>query len=148
MAEIRAQYCFPACDIYNVDETGVYTIPTKDPKTISPRGKHRVIKISSAELGINVTAVCCANLLGKFIPSAFLYPRVRDPDKYLVNAPPSSIALGNESGWMTNKLFLASLKYFVFYTKPSTDRKVLLLLDNHLSYVSLEAIDFCVKTIL
>ncbi len=60
--------------------------------------KSCVIKISSSERGINVTAVCCVNSLGKVIPLAFLYSRVRDSDKYLINALSGSIALGNKSG--------------------------------------------------
>jgi len=143
LGEIRAEYRFPACDIYNVDETGVSTVPTKDPKTISPKGNRRVIKISSAERGINVTAVCCMNSLGQFIPPAFIFPRVRDLDKFLQNAPAGSKALGNESGWMTNELFLVYLEHFVYHARPSEDRKVLLILDNHSSHVSLEAIEFC-----
>lgn len=43
--KIRTKYSFPTCDIYNSDETGVSTFPTKDPKTISPKGKRIVIKV-------------------------------------------------------------------------------------------------------
>lgn len=71
---------------------------------------------------------------------------MKDPDKYLVNAPTGLIELGNVSDWITNELFLGYLKHFVFPTKPSKDQKILLLLGNHLSHVSLEAIEFCRQT--
>lgn len=51
--------------------------------------------------------------------------------------------IAHESGWMTNDNFLLNLEHFIKYAKPSNDILILLILDNHASHVSLEAISFC-----
>lgn len=47
------------------------------------------------------------------------------------------------SGWMTSSNFLSYLRHFTKFSRPSTAFPVLLLLDNHSSHVSLDAIDYC-----
>ena len=44
---------------------------------------------------------------------------------------------------MTTDNFLSFLKHFKKYSKPSETNKILLLLDNHASHISLENIDYC-----
>ncbi|CAH1107845.1 unnamed protein product [Psylliodes chrysocephalus] len=68
LKELKEKYNFQPNQIYNIDETGVSTVATKNPRIITPKGKRRVIKISSAERGTNVTAVCAMNASGTFIP--------------------------------------------------------------------------------
>lgn len=57
----------------------------------------------------------------------------------LNNAPPGSIGLAYESGWVTEDNFLKALHHFV---KCTEDRKVLLLMDNHETHISLNIINF------
>ncbi|GFS21215.1 tigger transposable element-derived protein [Elysia marginata] len=59
--------------------------------------------------------------------------------------PPGSVVEGHPkaTGWMTRQNFLSFLEHFIKYTKPTKDSPVLLLLDNHKSHVSLDAIKFC-----
>ena len=52
------------------------------------------------------------------------------------------MALAHKSGWMTSDNFVKVLQFFVNFTRCSNDRKVLLILDNHLSHISIAAITF------
>jgi len=59
--------------IFNVDETGVPTVPTKILKMPSAKGVKRVAKVVSAEHGKTITLVCSMNAIGNFIPPAFIF---------------------------------------------------------------------------
>ncbi|KAK3739179.1 hypothetical protein RRG08_011409, partial [Elysia crispata] len=59
--------------------------------------------------------------------------------------PPGSLVEGHPKAtrWMTCENFLSYLKHFVKHTKPTEDSPVLLLLDNHQSHISLDAVNYC-----
>lgn len=141
--DLKLKYSFQPHQIYNLDETGVSTVPTKDPKVITPRGKRRVVKISSAERGTNVTAVCCMNAGGSFVPPFLIFPRVRMQPAYMNNTPPGFIGVAQESGWMTADTFIKYLEHFIRHVRPSESNRILLLMDNHASHVTLQAVNLC-----
>lgn len=143
LKEIRLQHNYQSYQIYNVDESGFSTVPTKQPKVISPTGTKRVAKLVTAERGKNVTIVCGVNAVGTYILPFFIYPRKRMRPDFLTGAPNGSDAIAHESGWMTTDNFIHYLNHFVKYAKPSENNKTLLILDNHASHCSLEAITFC-----
>lgn len=143
LKELLAKYKFEAGQIFNVDETGITTVPTKLPKVISPKGVSRVSKVSSAERGELVTAVCCMSATGVHVPPAFIFPRLRVKDSYKNGAPQGSLFLGNSNGWMTKEYFLKFLEHFVKHVRPSAQYPILLIMDNHASHTSLESINYC-----
>ena len=57
------------------------------------------------------------------------------------NAPVGSIGAANQSGWITVELFLVYLHHFQKHKKCSLEDLFLILLDNHVSHISLEAVD-------
>ena len=57
-------------------------------------------------------------------------------------APTGSIVRALPSDWMTSENFFPWLKHFVSQVRPSNKGKVLLLLDNYQSHVTLETIDY------
>lgn len=59
----------------------------------------------------------------------------------MVGAPLGSSGSANKSGWMTETDFVLFLQHFIRFVHPSKDRKVLLLLDNHSSHLSIEGLD-------
>lgn len=69
---------FSPSDIYNVDETGITTVPNKPSKILASRGKKQVGALVSAERGVLVTAETCMNAAGNFMPTMFVFPRKRE----------------------------------------------------------------------
>jgi len=82
--------------IFNADETGVPTVPTKVPKVLVAKGVKRVAKATSAERGKTVTLMCCMNACGNYVPPTFIFPRVRMRPDFLDDAPPESLGLAEK----------------------------------------------------
>ena len=57
-------------------------------------------------------------------------------------APQGSQGFCSASGWIDSSIFLEWLKHFQFHTNSSTNFKVILILDNHCSHLSLPRIDY------
>jgi hypothetical protein len=64
---------FPPDRCFNMDETGISTVPASVPKI----GKITVCKVTSGEKGQTVTAVCCMSASGLYAPPALIFPRKR-----------------------------------------------------------------------
>lgn len=141
--EILTEKKYEPHQIFNIDETGCSTVPTKTPNVLSPTGNRRVIKISSAERGVNVSVACAFNAVGQFVPPFFIFPRVRMQSHFLNNAPPGSSGSCNETGWMNAETFVLWLRHFIKNARPSKENRILLLMDNHSSHTTLEAVNLC-----
>lgn len=129
-------------DIYNVDETGVTTVQ-KPNRIVAKKGTRQVGALTSAERGTLVTITVAANAIGNVLPPMFTFPRVRYQTHFLRDGPVGSVGTANKSGWMQEEDFLVFLQHFQRHTNCSLDHKVLLLLDNHASHVSIKCIDYC-----
>ncbi len=143
LRQLLLQYKFEASQIFNIDESGVSTVPTKAPKVISPKGMRRVSKLSSAERGELVTVVGGISATGVYVPPLFIFPRQRVHEHYKIGAPAGSFFLGNASGWMTKETFLKYLEHFEKHARPSENHPVLLIMDNHASHTTLESVNYC-----
>ena len=133
---------FPPHRIFNMDETGISTVASKLPKVCTARGKRTVGKVTSGERGL-VTAVCCFSASGVYVPPALIFPRKKmSPELY--NAGPSgTLPLISDSGFINSELFVLQwLQHYARHVKPSEEDPALLLLDNHVSHCSLQAIQF------
>lgn len=129
--------------IFNMDETGMSTVPNKLPKILSSKGKKCVAKVVSAERGQLVTAVCCVNATGIWVPPALIFARKRMKEELFYGAPPGTLKLISDSGYMNTELFIEWLRHFQSHVKSTTDDPVILILDNHISHCSLQAVTFC-----
>jgi hypothetical protein len=128
--------------IYNVDETGISTVQ-KPNKVIAKKGKKQVGSITSQERGTLVTMCLAVNAVGNTIPPMFIFPRLKFQDHFVRDGPVGCIGSGNKSGWMQEPEFLVFVKHFAKHTNPSETNKVLLILDNRGSHISIPVIDFC-----
>jgi len=117
-------------NIWNLDETGISTV-VKPSKLLAEKGVKQVGRISSAERGVTVTMCCCINAIGNALPPVYIFPRVHFKDHMLKGAPSESLGLAHSSGWMTTDLF----------AKVSKSNPAVLLMDNHISHLSIDAID-------
>ena len=126
--------------IWNLDETGLATVQ-KPRQILAPTGTKQVGQITSAERGVTVTICCCISAEENSLPPAYIFPRVNFKDHMLIGAPAGSLGLACKSGWMSNDLFPKVLLHFIKRMHISSNNQALLLLDNHTSHISIEAID-------
>lgn len=131
-----------ASRIYNMDETGIQTSSNKPPKVLSRTGKKQVGVISSVERGKLTTVVCCCNAAGSFIPPFLIFGRKRMVSRLLDGAPPGTTATCSDNGWINGPVFLEWLRHFVEITRPTAEKKVILVMDNHQSHKYLDALEY------
>ena len=143
-AEVLRKWRFEGLNIYNLDETGISTV-VQMPKIVAEVGTKQVGQAVSGERGQLITMCCIVNAVGNALPPVFIFPRARMVDSLMSGAPEGSLGLANspKSGWMTGSLFVKTLEHMKHHTKCSQDNKILLLLDNHETHCSLDAINFC-----
>ncbi|XP_053960488.1 uncharacterized protein LOC128864756 [Anastrepha ludens] len=63
---------------------------------------------------------------------------------FMDNTTPGAIGTANESGWMTSIEYLKFMLHFIKHANASKNSPTLLLLDNHVSHLSVEAIDLAI----
>ena len=141
LAEVMDKHKFDACNIWNVDETGVVTV-VKPKKVVAGTGVKRIGLLTSSERGQLVTLCVAVSASGNSVPPFLVYPRVNFSDHFLNGAPAGSKGTANPSGWMIADNFIQFLKHFVQHVKPTKDEPVLILLDNNDSHLSIDAIDY------
>jgi len=143
LSEVYAKELFDASRVFNVDETGMSTVQQHKHKVIAELGKKQIGKIVSAEKGETITAVVCVSASGVFVPPMLIFPRKNLNSRLLHGAPPDTVGAASSSGWINSDLYLQWLTHFIKFTAASIDRKVLLILDNHESHISLRAWQMC-----
>ena len=128
--------------VWNVDETGLVTVHRPN-KILASIGQKQVDKITSAERGKLITAVCAFNAAGTYVAPMLIFPRVYFNDRLLHGAPPQTVGVTSKSGWIDQGLFAKGLEHFIHMVKPSVEDPHVLLLDGHVSHKSLEVVDLC-----
>ncbi|XP_054259387.1 uncharacterized protein LOC128984126 [Macrosteles quadrilineatus] len=133
--------------IWNIDETGVTTVH-RPAKIIAERGIKQVGQTTSQERGTLVTVCNAINAIGNYIPPFIILPRVNVKEYMYIGAPPGSVGVGHakHSGWMTQDNFIQFLDHFVKHVKCSKENKVLMLMDNSETHISLDIIDLAKKS--
>ena len=132
---------FTADRVWNVDETGLSAVHTPG-KILAKRGQKQVGKITSGEKGQTMTVVCCVSACGVYIPPMMIFKRQRMTEILLKGSPPGTIGGASANGWIDSELFVRWLKHFVYHAKPSLERKVILIVDGHVTHKSLEAVEY------
>ncbi|XP_030767133.1 uncharacterized protein LOC115890910 [Sitophilus oryzae] len=121
LEKVMDKYKFEPKDIYNVDETGITTVQ-KPNRIVTKKGTRQVGELTSAKRRTLVTLTCV--------------------EHFIRDGPIGSTGTGNASGWMQDTEFLKYL-HFQKYASATIDHRVLLLLDNHASHISIQALDYC-----
>ncbi|KAJ8934494.1 hypothetical protein NQ318_012470 [Aromia moschata] len=123
--------------IFNVDETGITTVPKSLPKIISTKGKKQVGLLTSAKRGQLVKSQLergQQQQQGSYMPPLFIFPRKRFKSELMNNAPRGFWAECHESGWIQKEIFTKWFQKFIVFSRASIDNPVLLLLDGHASH--------------
>jgi hypothetical protein len=134
-----------ATRLYNMDETGVQTSSNKPPRVLTKLGKRQVGLIASTERGRTTTVICCCNAAGSFIPPFMIFARKRMVNRLLDGAPPASQGTCSDNGWINGPVFMEWLRFFVETVRPTSENKVILVLDNHESHKYLPALEYASK---
>jgi len=127
-----------------MDETGITTVQTPN-KIVARRGVKQIGRIVSAERGALVSMAIAISATGQAIPPFLIFPRVKYKDHFVRDGPPGTAGVANPSGWMDAQHFLEFLKHFKKHSGATNDSPVLLILDNHISHVSLDNVDYCIQ---
>ena len=141
LMEVYARDQYGPERIWNVDETGCTTVH-KPAKVLATTGAKQVGAIVSAERGQLVTLCCAVNAVGNSVPPMFIFPRVNYRDNFVNGGPVGCVGTAHPSGWMTAAGFLTFLKHFMAHVRPSPTDKVILLLNNHVSHLSVDVLQF------
>ena len=139
MAKVLNEYKFTAQQIFNVDETGLTTVQNPG-KIVTARGVRNVGSVTSGERGELVTTVYTILASGSVLLPLLIFSRVHYRDHFVRGGPQDCIGKCSKSGWINEELFLVYLEHLIGCTRCSLDHKILLLLDNYESHISLRVI--------
>lgn len=131
------KYKFSPDRIYNVDETGIFTVPKKTAKRMGPKRIKQFGVISSGERDKTVIVICAMSATGSYIPPLFVYPRVRMNPLLEKSGPTGAMYCCSNNGWSNEKIFLKWLIHFQNKVRATAEAPALLVLDNHSSRISL-----------
>jgi hypothetical protein len=140
LGKVYDKYNFQCQEIYNVDETAVTTVQ-KPTRIIAREGVKQVEAMTAAERGCLVAMALAVSASGNSIPPFFVFPRKNYRGYFIENGPEGSTGSANKSGWMTGDDFLLYMEHFINDTRVTKYRTVLLLLDNHQSYLAVKVPD-------
>lgn len=127
---VMFKYKFQSQHIFNLDDTGITTVQNTE-KIVALKGKKQIGAITSSERGTLITMCLAVNAMGNVIPPMFIFPRVNYKEYFIRGGPTGCIGAANKSGWMQGAEFLTFMKHFSNYVRPTVDRKILILLNNH-----------------
>ncbi|XP_049772287.1 uncharacterized protein LOC126156742 [Schistocerca cancellata] len=115
----------------------------KSQKILAVKGVKQVNKATSAECGTLVTTCCIINALGSSLPPVMIFPRVNFKDHIILGAPAGTLGLAVKGSWVNSECFVKVICHFVKFSASSKANPPSLLMDNHESILSIEAIDLC-----
>ncbi|CAH1965165.1 unnamed protein product [Acanthoscelides obtectus] len=142
LTKLMDDYNFRPTRIYNVDETGLTTVPKSQSKIIAMKGRRQVGTLTSAERGQLITAVLCTSAAGHYVPPFLIFPRMRMKEELLDGTPAETGYSCHISGWMQTHIFIEWMQHFIKHVKPTKNDPVLLLLDGHVTHTkNLKLID-------
>ena len=137
---LRRESSLAPPNIWNLDQTGIPTV-VKPNKLSTEKRVKQVARISLAERGETVTMCCYINAIGNAFPPVYIFLRVHFKSHKLKGAPAESLGLAHSSGWITTDLFAKAMKNFIKFMKVSKSNHVVLLMDKHISHLSIDVID-------
>ena len=140
LSSVMDRYSFEASNIWNLDETGLTTVQ-RPCRVVAQKGVKQVGAVTSGERGELVTLCQAVSAVGNTVPPMFIFPRVNFKDHFIRDGPLGCIGAANKSGWMQEPQFVTFMHHFIKHVRPDKENPVLLLLDNHSSHLSLDAIE-------
>lgn len=132
--------------IFNVDETGLSTVPNTRSKVIASRGARTVQSIQMGERGTLSTVIPVISASGDCLPPFVIFKGKAPSTDLLnsVNEHDTGIYLtATKSGYIETSIFIEFLKHFQKHRVKIDGKRCLLFLDGHSAHLSIEATEFC-----
>jgi len=82
---------------------------------------------------------------GTYVPPLSIFPRKCHSPQLEKGGPLAAVYKCTLNGWTIEQIFLKWLNHFKDFVKPTQEKPVLLILDNHNSHATLKAYNFCKK---
>jgi hypothetical protein len=98
-----------------------------------------VSSVTSGKRGVNATLIACNNVLGNSIPPVLIFPRIHFKSHVLNNEPPGMHGTSYRSGWSHSEKYIEFVDNVIHHVKPTKEKKVLLLMENHKRRVTIGA---------
>jgi hypothetical protein len=89
----------------------------------------------------SVNTIICNKVICLFLNFFLIYFRVNFKNNFLVGGPLGCDGTANKSGWMNYASMDLWIKHFIKFVRPSKERPVLLLLDNHSFHMLVNALN-------
>lgn len=134
---ILKKYKFPLSHVYTVGELCIRQAEQKIPHIVSAESASQSSSSNCLKNETFVTTVFCCSAIGNFIPPAVILPK-KSNAKLLCG----SMSFTSTYGCSTCDIFLEWLKFFIETIRPSEQKKVLLILENHSWYKSTQIFDY------
>jgi hypothetical protein len=106
LQKVMQKYNFSPDRIYNVDESGISTVPKETARRLGPRAIKQFGVIASGERGKTVTVICAISADGSYFPPLFVHPREK-------NGPAGTMYCCSNNGWSHEEIFLKWLHHFL-----------------------------------
>ena len=99
-------------------------------------------------MGELVTIVGIVSMAGLPIPPVLIFLRVNFNENRTTGGVCQrvSILLVSGNGWMKSEKLKKVMEHFVKHTRPTSDKPVIFILDNHRSHLNVEALEFAKVT--
>ncbi|XP_078589556.1 uncharacterized protein LOC144869927 [Branchiostoma floridae x Branchiostoma japonicum] len=129
--------------VYNADETGFELDPQRK-KVVSFAKMNAPATSVRKGTRDHITSMECVAANGTALPPMIIFSKSYPSTAYSLDGPDNAVYATTPSGFIEADIFLSWLdKCFNRFSSP--ERPVLLLLDQHSTHVTTEAIDFAIK---
>ena len=88
-----------------------------------------------------MTVVGAVNAAGRYLPPMLIFKRKRMTPLLLKGSPAGTVGAVSDNGWITGELFIVWMKHFIAQVKPSSEEKVILIVDGHVSHKTIGVIE-------
>lgn len=133
--------------VFNLDETGIHLVPTKE-SVLAKCGEKYVHTSNANSEKESYTVLFCANAAGVLAPPLILFPyKMRLPAEIVRSMPDGWAAGKSDSGWMTQETFYYYLKnvFHPWLVQCKMSLPVIVFVDGHKSHVCYQTTEFCRK---
>lgn len=144
LSNAMESYNFEAHNVWSMDEIGITSV--KCQSRVITRNRFKLVSGNVYAEGDNlVTLAVATSASGNSIPPFFIFPRNESQEHCTADNPKETMDASKKFGWMYEDYFIQFLKHFHSLVDCTFEKPILLLLENHKSYLSIRGLTFARK---